>query len=111
MKRKPELTAEQFRRYWNDPQFSALIERVATLTGATRHAKNATLTVEANLLVQQTRGTRDAYDGVLEYWWDSAAHLIERTNSPEGRALTQEMLAFQTQFVDLGASTAFFTET
>lgn len=111
MKRRPELTADQFRRYWNDPQFLALIERVAALTGATRYARNATLTVEANLLVQQTRGTRDPYDGVLEYWWDSAAHLIERANSPEGQALTQEMLAYQKQFVDLGASTAFFTET
>ena len=111
MKRKPELTAEQFRRYWNDPQFLALVERVAALTGATRYATNATLTVEANLLAQQTRGTRDPYDEVLEYWWDNAAHLVERTNSPEGQALTQEVLAYEKLFVDLGSSTAFFTET
>jgi hypothetical protein len=63
-----------------------------------------------NTLVKETRGTRDPYDGVLEYWWDNAAHLVERTESPEGRALTGEMLAFQRQFVDLTSSTAFFVE-
>lgn len=110
MKRKPELTPDQFRQYWNDPRFTALIERVATLTGATRYAKNATLIVAANTLVKETRGTRDFYDGVLEYWWDNATHLIERTESPEGRQLAEEMLAFQRQFVDLAASTAFFVE-
>lgn len=110
MKRKSGLTPEQFRQYWNDPRFTALIERVAALTGATRYAKNATLIVAANTLVKEMRGTRDPYDGVLEYWWDNAAHLIERIESPEGQALTEEILVFQRQFVDLAASTAFFVE-
>ncbi|UCH53768.1 MAG: EthD domain-containing protein [Pseudomonadota bacterium] len=110
MRRKSELSVEEFRRYWNDPQFTALIERVAALTGATRFARSATLAVEANVLVREKRGTQEPYDGVLEYWWDNAAHLIARTDSPEGQALTEEMLGYQRQFVDLGASTAFFTE-
>jgi hypothetical protein len=110
MKRKPGLTPEQFRQNWNDPRFDALILRVAVFTGAARHAKNATLIVAANALVSEARGTRDPYDGVLEYWWDNAASLIEHTESTEGRALTEEMLAFQRQFVDLAASTAFFVE-
>jgi hypothetical protein len=110
MRRRPDVTADQFRQYWNDPQFIALIERTVALTGALRYSKNATLHVQANVTVQELRGTGDPYDGVLEYWWDNAAELIARTQSAEGRALTAEMLAYQRQFVDLTRSTAFFTE-
>ena len=110
MRRKAELTPDQFRQFWNDPRFTVLIERVASFTGAARYAKSATLIVPANALVKEARGTRDPYDGVLEYWWDNAAHLIERVENPAGRELAEEMLTFQSQFIDLPASTAFFVE-
>ncbi len=110
MKRKAELTPEQFREQWNSPQFAALIERVAAQTGATLYAKNATLMIEANDLVQEMRGSSEPFDGVLEYWWDNTARLSELTAGAEGRALNAEMLACQRQFVDLAASTAFFVE-
>lgn len=110
MKRRPEYTTEQFREYWNDLQFIALIERVAEQTGASLYAKNATLMVAANDLVQEMRGSSEPFDGVLEYWWDNTSHLIELTETHEGRALADEMLDYQRQFVDLHASTAFFVE-
>lgn len=110
MKRRDDLTPEQFRAYWNDPGFVALIERMAEQTGATLYAKNATLIVAANELVQEMRGSQAPYDGVLEYWWDNTTRLAELTASPEGRVLTDEMLAYQRQFVNLEASTAFFVE-
>ncbi len=110
MQRRADLSPEQFRDYWNSPEFIALIERVAEQTGATLYAKNATLIVAANDLVQEMRGSHAPYDGVLEYWWDNTARLSEITASAEGRALTDEMLAYQRQFVNLEASTAFFVE-
>jgi len=110
MKRKPDLTPEQFRQYWTDPKFTSLIDRVVALTGATRYVRSATLNVSANQLVKERRGGQDPYDGVLEYWWENAANLLDKTSSPDGDALMQEMLAYQRQFVDLANSTAFFTE-
>ena len=110
MKRRADLSPEEFRRYWNDPAFTALIERVEELTGAVRSARNATLVVDANLAVQEMRGSREPYDGVLEYWWHSVGHLMERLGTPEGQAVREEMDAYQRQFVDFAGSTAFFTE-
>jgi len=110
MKRKPEFTTEQFREYWNDPQFTTLIERIAAQTGASLYAKNATLMVAANDLVRELRGSSEPFDGVLEYWWDNTTHLNELTETEEGRALADEMLDYQRQFVDLSASSAFFVE-
>lgn len=110
MKRKPGFTTEQFREFWNDPQFVALIERIAAQTGASLYAKNATLMVAANDLVRELRGSSEPFDGVLEYWWDNTSHLNELTETEAGRALADEMLDYQRQFVDLHASTAFFVE-
>jgi hypothetical protein len=110
MRRRAELTAEDFRRYWLDPRFDALVGRVVALTGAVRHARSAALIVEANVMVMEERGSREPYDGVLEYWWESAGHLMRLSQTAEYAALRREMLAFQGQFVDFAASTAFFTE-
>ena len=109
-KRKPEMSPEQFRQYWNSPQFTVLIDQMVALTGAVRYVRSTTLSVTANQLVKERRGGQDPYDGILEYWWENAAHLFDRINSPEGAALIDQMLAFQRQFVDLSQSTAFFTE-
>jgi len=110
MKRKPELSPEQFRQYWNDPKFSALTDRMVALTGAIRCVRSTTLNVEANQLIKERRGGQDPFDGVLEYWWENAGSLLDKVNSPEGEALIQEMMAYQHQFVDFANSTAFFTE-
>ena len=110
MRRRTGLTPEQFRKHWQDPKFTALIERVVALTDAKRYAKTATLVVEANMLVIEQRGTGVPYDGVLEYWWDNATHLLKALETPAGRALQQDMLTYQKQFVDFAGSTAFFTE-
>ena len=110
LKRKPGATVDEFRRWWDDPQFEALIQRVVKLTGAVRYARQATLDVAANEMIMHVRGGREPYDGVLEYWWDNAARLLRDLATPEGHALTLEMAAYQRQFVDFTASTAFFTE-
>lgn len=110
MKRKADVTPDEFRLFWNDSAFVALIERVVDLTGASRNVKSATLIVDMNVAVREIRGSREPYDGVLEYWWDNAAHLMKLLETPEWKKLQQEMEAYQKQFVDFSGSTAFFTE-
>jgi hypothetical protein len=110
VKRKPGMSIAEFRRYWDDPRFEALIRRMVDLTGAARFARNATLDVAANEMVMHMRGGREPYDGVLEYWWENAGRLLHDLASPEGHALILEMAGFQRQFVDFTQSTAFFTE-
>ena len=104
------ISSDQFREYWNDPKFDAIIDRVVEYTGATGHAKNLTLMVEANVLMRERRAFGEPFDAVLEYWWEDAAQLNAVLNSPQCDVLMKSMLEFQKQFVDLEKSCAFFTE-
>ncbi len=110
VKRRPDISVEQFRQYWNSNEFESLIKQVVAISGAARYKKSATLVIEANHLVQERRGTGEPFDGVLEYWWEKAAHLDELLARPEAEALMQKMLANQKQFADLAHSSGFFTE-
>jgi len=110
LKRRADISAEDFRRYWSDAAFDELIRRVMALTGAERCAKNLTLSVEANTLLMQERGLAEPFDGIIEYWWHDAANFEAMYNSEERKALMQEMQDYQGRFADLAASTSCFTE-
>jgi hypothetical protein len=110
LKRRDDISPEEFRRYWMDAAFDELIGRIVALTGAERYAKNLTLSVEANVLLMQERGLGEPFDGIIEFWWHDAAHFDELYNSEERKALMLDMQAYQTQFADLAASASFFTE-
>lgn len=110
VRRRADISTEQFRQYWNDPKFDAIIGRVVEYTGAAGHAKNLTLMVSANDLMRERRAFGEPFDGVLEYWWDNAAQLNAVLNSPQCDLLMKSMMDFQKQFVDLEKSCAFFTE-
>jgi hypothetical protein len=110
LKRRDDISPEEFRRLWTDAAFDELIARIVELTGAERCAKNLTLGVEANVLLMQERGLAEPFDGIIEFWWHDAAHFDELFNSEERKALMQEMRAYQSRFTDLSASASFFTE-
>jgi hypothetical protein len=110
LKRRDDISPEEFRRYWMDAAFDELIGRIVALTGAERYAKNLTLSVEANVLLMQERGLGEPFDGIIEFWWHDAAHFDELYNSEERKSLMLDMQAYQTQFADLAASASFFTE-
>jgi hypothetical protein len=110
LKRRDDISPEEFRRFWMDAAFDELIGRIVALTGAERYAKNLTLSVEANVLLMQERGLGEPFDGIIEFWWHDAAHFDELYNSEERKALMLDMQAYQTQFADLAASASFFTE-
>ena len=110
LKRRDDVSAEDFRRHWQEAAFDDLIARIVALTGAERCAKNLTLSVAANTLLMQERGLAEPFDGIIEYWWHDAANFDELYNSEQRKALMQEMQDYQGQFVDLAASAAFFTE-
>jgi hypothetical protein len=110
LKRRDDVSAEDFRRHWQEAAFDDLIARIVALTGAERCAKNLTLSVAANTLLMQERGLAEPFDGIIEYWWHDAANFDELYNSEERKALMQEMQDYQGRFVDPAASAAFFTE-
>jgi hypothetical protein len=110
MRRRHDMTSEQFRQYWNDSRFDDIILRVVEYTGAAGYSKNLTLMVSANDLLRERRAYGEPFDGVLEYWWEDAMQLNTVLNSPQCDLLMKSMLEFQQQFVDLEKSCAFFAE-
>ncbi|WP_455234779.1 EthD domain-containing protein [Thiogranum longum] len=109
-RKKAGMTDEEFRQFWCNAEYNELVNEVALLSGATRHAKNLTLKVEATQRLIHDRGMGAPYDAVLEYWWQDAAQLMPLYESPEAKALLDRVSEYQNQFIDLTGSTAFFTE-
>ena len=58
----------------------------------------------------EDRGLDEPYDGIIEYSWKNAGHLESVYSTEEAQTLLQQMQHFQSQFIDLKHSTAFFTE-
>jgi hypothetical protein len=106
----PELSAEAFREYWQSDEFNDLIRQVAALTNATSYAKNLTLQVTMGESLIDERGLAEPYDGIVEYYWESAQHLPDVYRSEAAVTLLRRMQNYQNNFIDLSGSTAFFTE-
>ncbi len=110
VRRREDISIEDFRRYWNSPEFDYLFERLFQIVQPRRFAKNLTLQVSANEQIRQERGSGEPFDGTFEYWWDDAAELLAKYDSPAAQKLRQEMLEYQKQFVDIQKCHGFFTE-
>jgi hypothetical protein len=109
-KKAQGLSAETFREYWQSAEFEDLIREVAQLTEAASYARNLTLQVSMGENLINERGLAEPYDGIVEYYWENAQHLPEVYRSEAALALFQRMQDYQSNFIDLANSTAFFTE-
>ncbi len=110
IKKRDDISLEKFRDYWNSPEFEELLQRVIDITRAQHFTKNLTLDVEANVMIQEERGGGEPFDGIIEYWWEKGSELMDLYNTEQAKQVRQEMLDYQVQFIDLKASSAFFTE-
>ena len=91
IKRRPELTVEDFRQYWNGSEYTGLVDRLGLALGATRVETNLTLLVEANVELMEERNSKEPFDAVLEVGWDNARRLMELRESPQVAALFKEI--------------------
>lgn len=110
IRKRSDIGAEDFRRYWSDPEFDRLIRLTAETYGAIRCAKSLTLQVEANIRIMEVRGSGEPFDGVVEYWWEHGRDLLDIMASAAGANVVQQMHDYQRQFVDFAGGSAFFTE-
>jgi len=110
IKRRDDISQQEFRNYWNSEEFEELRYKVVAISGAKKSSKSLTLQVEANVLLMQDRGTAEPYDGTFEYFWDNAASLMDVYDTGDAIAAMREMNGYLEQFVDMSKSSAFFTE-
>ena len=66
LKRREDVSAEEFRRYWSTPEYEALIDKLVKMTQATSCTRSLTLLIDINQELAELHGTADPFDGVVE---------------------------------------------
>jgi hypothetical protein len=110
IKRKKEISPKKFRDYWNDPQFEILLDNLVSFLEPFRVTRKLTLQVSANMRIMQARKSKEPYDAVIEWWFESASQMAPLLAKPEAHVALKEMFKYQSQFVDIAQSPSFFTE-
>jgi uncharacterized protein (TIGR02118 family) len=109
VRRHPSKSPEEFRKYWLE-NHGPLVRSFAKTLKAKRYVQSHTLDTPLNAAAQQPRGTKPAYDGITELWWDSAEDLIAALSSPEGQAANATLAQDEARFCDLPNCSVFFTD-
>lgn len=109
VRRLPSLSPEAFRKYWLE-NHGPLVRSHAKTLRAKRYVQSHTLETELNMYAQQPRGTKPAYDGITEIWWEKPEDLIAALSSPEGQKANQILAEDEARFCDLPNCSVFFTE-
>lgn len=103
LRRRPDLTVEQFQTYWREKHAPLVAGHAATL-GIKRYVQTHTLDSPFNAALQASRGGPASYDGVAELWWDSPEALAAGSSTPEGQQAAAELLEDEGRFIDLANS-------
>lgn len=109
VRRNPQMSVEAFRKYWLE-NHGPLVRSYAKALKAKRYVQSHTLDHPLNAAAQQPRGTKPAYDGITEVWWDSADDLIAALSTPEGQQANMILAEDEARFCDLPNCSVFFTE-
>jgi uncharacterized protein (TIGR02118 family) len=103
LRRRPELSREEFDRYWRE-HHAPLVRRVAPALGVRRYVQVRTLDSPVTDALRAPRGAPEPFDGVAELWWDDDAALTGATAREEGRAAARELIEDERRFIDLERS-------
>lgn len=109
VRRHPKMSPEAFRKYWLE-NHGPLVRSYAKTLKARRYVQSHTLDSELNMYAQQPRGTKPAYDGITEIWWDKAEDLVAALSTPEGQQANKILAEDEARFCDLPNCSVFFTE-
>lgn len=109
VRKHPRITTAEFRKYWLE-KHGPLVRSFAETLRARRYVQSHTVDSPLNLAAQQPRGTKPAYDGLTEIWWDSAEDLIAALSTPEGQKINLTLTEDEARFCDLPNSSVFFAE-
>jgi len=109
LRRLPELSFEDFQRYWRDVHGPLVRERAQAL-GVRRYVQAHTLRDPFNEALRCGRGGPEPYDGVAELWWDDYESLAPAVMSPDRRRAARELLEDERRFIDLARSPVWIAQ-
>ncbi len=106
IRRRSDLTREQFQEYWVKKHGPFFMENTATLR-AKKYVQSLTLETPLNEGLRESRGMQPAFDGVAEVWFESEEDLVAGMSSPEGQKLGSALAEDEGNFIDHANSSAF----
>lgn len=109
LRRRPELSREEFQAYWRD-KHAPLVASLGAALGVRRYVQTHTVDTPLNEMLQASRGGPAEYDGIAELWWDSLDALAAAASSPEGLQAGGELLEDEAKFIDLANSPLWLAE-
>lgn len=103
LRRRPELSWEEFSRHWSDVHAPLVRERAEQL-GIRRYVQVRTRRDEAvhEGFRRRNDGAPEPFDGIAELWFDDLGSL--QRQSDESRRAARELLEDERRFIDLARS-------
>ncbi|MFT7649240.1 MAG: hypothetical protein ACI8Y4_004001 [Candidatus Poriferisodalaceae bacterium] len=102
LRRRPDLTREEFQTYWYDTHPDAAgpaLEGIKAM-GALRYVQIHAIDETYNQRLGTARGGEDDFDGFAELWFESLDAFEEGARSDAGRAAAKVFLEDEKNFVD-----------
>lgn len=109
LRRRRELSREEFQQYWYTTHAPLVKERAAKL-GARRYVQLHTSHDDLNEVLRLGRGGPEPYDGVAELWFDDRAALESAFSTADAREAGAALLADERNFIDLSRSPIWLAE-
>jgi uncharacterized protein (TIGR02118 family) len=109
VRKRSDISAQEFYDYWLN-QHGPLVKSLREPLGIKRYVQSHTGWNEAGEQVVGERGMLKGYDGLAELWWDNVETVMKTSQSEAGRAANIALVKDEARFIDLAASTIFFTE-
>jgi uncharacterized protein (TIGR02118 family) len=108
LRRRPELSREEFQRYWYETH-APLVRKHAEVLGVRRYVQLHTVDHPMNAAIRGSRQAPEEYDGVAELWFDSL-EAMSANRSDEAQAAGRALLEDERKFIDLARSPLWFAE-
>lgn len=110
VKRRAELSEDDFYTYWLN-KHGPLVRSKSEALDIRRYVQSHTQKAELGAVVSTARGMKQqGFDGVAELWWDSFEAFDRILASEAGQKASAELAEDEAKFIDMEASTIFFTE-
>ncbi|MDG1943164.1 MAG: EthD domain-containing protein [Halioglobus sp.] len=110
VKRLPSVPERDFYDYWLN-QHGTLVKSKAEDLKIRRYVQSHTKHAEFGDAVSAERGMKQpGFDGIAELWWDSIESIQAALSTQAGQAASSLLAEDEARFIDMEASTIFFTE-
>ena len=111
LRRRPDLSLEEFYRYWKN-EHGPLVRDRAEVLGVRKYQQVHTLGEPELHAALQARngGAPPPFDGIAEVWVDDVEAFRGGTGTPEGRQAAKDLLEDEARFIDLPNSPMWLGE-